>query len=451
MEISWTAERDSGMDISTLGEWLLHRLELRPVQTFRNSLRQDATAHLLSRVLGEEEVQEIRALLDRPAADGKGPAVVLLPGLLGSVLASTCGVSAVLWFNPAILLDGHVNLLELDGTGKKDRMPDVSVAPIAIEKIVYLKLILTLARETRLYEFPYDWRRSLESNAQKLHGAIQRWAKVAPERRFVLVGHSMGGMLARTYSARYPQQAEERLDSVIMLGSPLYGAPLAVLGLAGQALPGLIISRLHPDNEVENLVRTWPSMYQLLPPPPELFPADVKYPTDWDIYDAEAWGISGLRQEYFDDAREFHRRLAAADPPVRVLQIAGCHKRTLAHIRGSQKDSKGEQDYQLDYQDSGDGAGDGIVPLWSVRGEGVSTYYVEMTHDALAYDNIVIEAVIDLVHQQEPALPRELPEQKGIAERLGPEPLVQRVASLRERLEKGTFSREDLKSFLFRR
>ncbi len=431
------------MDISTLGEWLLHRLELRPVQTFRSSLREDATAHLLNRVLGEEEVQEIRALFDRPAADGKGPAVVLLPGVLGSILASTCGISAILWFNPAILLDGHVNLLELDGTGTRDRTPDVSIVPIAIEKVVYLKLILTLARETRLYEFPYDWRLPLESNARELHAAIQRWAQVAPERRFILLGHSMGGMLARTYGAMYPQEAEERLDSIIMLGSPLYGAPLAVLGLADRALPGTIISRLHPNNEVGKLVRTWPSMYQLLPPPPGLFPADVEYPANWDIYDAEAWGIGGLRQDYFDDAREFHHRLARADPQVDVLQIVGCHKRTLTRVRHS----GGEGDYQLDYQDSGDG----IVPLWSVRGKDISTYYVEMTHEALAYDTAVIKAIVNLVHKEKPSLARELPEPKGIAERLGPESVRQRVANLRERLEEGTFSREDLKSFLFRR
>ncbi|MFP3896380.1 MAG: esterase/lipase family protein [Anaerolineales bacterium] len=439
------------MDISTLGEWLQHRLELRPVQTFRNSLRQDAMLHLLNRVLGEEEVQEIRALLDRPTANGEGPAVVLLPGFLGSILASTCGISTILWFNPAILLDGHVNLLELDDTGRKDRTPDVSVVPIAIEKVVYLKLILTLARETRLYEFPYDWRHPLERNVKELHAAIQRWAQVAPDRRFILLGHSMGGMLARAYAAMYPQEAEEHLDSIVMLGSPLYGAPLAVLGLADRAFPGKIISRLHPNNEVGKLVRTWPSMYQLLPPPPELFPSDVEYPTNWDIYDAEAWGIAGLRQDYLDGARRFHRSLAAADPQVEVVQIAGCYKRTLSRIRCARGDSRDDSDYQLDYQDSEGGAGDGIVPLWSVQTDGISTYYAEMTHEALAYDTAVIEAVIDLVHGGEPALARELPEPRRIVERLGPEPLKQRVASLRERLEQGTFSREDLKGFLFRR
>lgn len=439
------------MDVSTWGEWLLHRLELRPAQTFRNSLRQDATVRLLNRVLGEEEVQEIRALLDRPKVEGGGPAAVLLPGFLGSILASTCGINTILWFNPAILLDGHVNLLELDDTGVGDRVPEVSVAPIGIEKVVYLKLILTLARETRLYEFPYDWRHRLESNAERLHIAIQRWAKVAPERPFTLVGHSMGGMLARTYAATYPEEAERYLDSIILLGSPLFGTPLAVLGLAGQALPGLIISRLHADNEVGELVRTWPSMYQLLPPPREFFPSTVEYPASWDLYDAEAWDVPGFRQDYLDGAREFHQRLAAADAQVEVLQIAGCHKRTLTRIRGRRDGAEEEPDYQLDYDDSGDRAGDGIVPLWSVQRDDISTYYVDMTHEALAFDNSVIEAVVDLIRDRDISLTRELPEPKGIVERFGPESLVQRVTDLRERLQEGTFSREDLKSFLFRR
>jgi pimeloyl-ACP methyl ester carboxylesterase len=440
------------MDIDMLGEWLLQRLELRPIQTFRNGLRRDATARVLSRILGEDEVEEIRALLDRPPADGEGPATVLLPGLLGSILASTCGISTVLWFNPAILLDGHVNLLELDDTGTRDRVADVSTMPIAVEKIVYLKLILTLAHETRLYEFPYDWRRRLESNAERLHMAIQRWAEAAPRRRFVLVGHSMGGMLARTYAAIYPEEAEKRLQSIVMLGSPLYGATLAALGLAGQALPGLIVSRLHPDNAVEELVRTWPSMYQLLPPPRDLFPAAVEYPVDWDLYDAEAWAAPGLRQDYLDDAQEFHRRLADAAPQLEIFEIAGCHKRTLSRLRCVyQERIEDDSGYCLEYDDSGNGAGDGIVPLWSVQGDDVCTYYSQTTHEALAYDNAVIDAIVNLVRGEEPSLAREVPEREGIMDRLGSETLVQRVAALRERLEEGTFSREDLKSFLFRR
>lgn len=191
-------------------------------------------------------------------------------------------------------------------------------------------------------------------------------------------------------------------------------------------------------------------MYELLPPPRELFPSTVEYPATWNLYDAQAWGVSDLRQDYLDNAWAFHHRLANADPQIEIFQIAGCHKRTLSRIRCLHKDFMGKRDYRSDYQDSGDGAGDGIVPLWSVQGEGIVNYYVETTHEALAYDGKVIEGLVALVHNQEPDLACELPESKGFVERLGPEPLMQRVAGLGERLEKGTFTREDLKSFLFR-
>jgi hypothetical protein len=250
----------------------------------------------------------------------------------------------------------------------------------------------------------------------------------------------------------YPSEAEKRLESIVMLGSPVYGAPLAILGLAGQALPGLILGRLHPDNDVATLVRTWPSMYQLLPPPRDLFPGAVEYPADWDLYDAEVWKAPGLRQDYLDDAQQLHRRLADADPQVEIFEIGGCHRRTLNCVQCISPERLGEDaDYCLEYDDSGDGAGDGIVPLWSVRSDDLHTYYSQTTHEALAYDSGVIEAIVDLVHGEEPSLAREVPEREGIIDRLGSEPLVQRVAALRERLEEGTFSREDLRSFLFRR
>jgi hypothetical protein len=42
---------------------------------------------------------------------------VLLPGIMGSLLASVRGISAVLWFNPTVVLDGHINLLDLNDDG----------------------------------------------------------------------------------------------------------------------------------------------------------------------------------------------------------------------------------------------------------------------------------------------------------------------------------------------
>ena len=124
----------------------------------------------------------------------------------------------MLWINPTVILNGQVNLLDLDTTGTRDNASDVQVLAVGIEKLFYLNLIISLARETRLYEFPYDWRYSNQSSAEQLHLALMRWTDAnssgSSAKRFVLVGHSMGGMVIRTYLALYPAEAaNSRLPS----------------------------------------------------------------------------------------------------------------------------------------------------------------------------------------------------------------------------------------------
>ena len=102
--------------------------------------------------------------------------VFLLGHSMGSLLASIRGISAMLWLNTTVLAQGQLDLLDLNEDGTDDRSPDVEIVPVGIEKLTYLRMILTLAKETRLYEFPYDWRRHLEDSADRLHRTFVRTA-----------------------------------------------------------------------------------------------------------------------------------------------------------------------------------------------------------------------------------------------------------------------------------
>lgn len=436
---------------ASLTNWLLNQLEFMPLDLLRNNALM-GTQRILNMIYGDQEAEEVQALLRCADEQACQVATVFLPGVMGSLLASTQGLSSPIWLNPIILLNGQVGLLDLNDDGTDDRSPDVHIVPVGIEKLTYLKIILTLAQQTRLYEFPYDWRRHLEWNAHKLQQALQRWSRNDPERRFVLVGHSMGGMLARTYLALYPQEAERRIQRVVMIGSPLYGAALATLIFSGETAQTQLVARLHPNNDVVRLCANFPASYQLLPPPPELFPSGRPYPVNWDLYDARAWHLPHIRQDYLDDARRLHYLWAEADPQVEVVEIAGCHCETVTDVLFLLDEDAGVAErphFTPVSQESGEDSGDDTVPLWSVRRPGITTYYCEGHHHLLPSQREVLEAVIRLVRGERPALPTELPAPSGLLERLAPISLWQQVTELRRRIERGQFSLEDLQKLRF--
>jgi pimeloyl-ACP methyl ester carboxylesterase len=68
------------------------------------------------------------------------------------------------------------------------------------------------------YVFPYDWRKNLDDLATDLNEYIL--ANKIADKKINLVGHSMGGLVARTYLQKYNNP---NLNKVIMAGSPNKG------------------------------------------------------------------------------------------------------------------------------------------------------------------------------------------------------------------------------------
>jgi pimeloyl-ACP methyl ester carboxylesterase len=399
-------------------------------------------------LLGTDEMAEIRALMEEPEARGLREAVVLLPGFMGSLLSSIRGVTTLLWINPAIFLRGQSSYLELNEDGTRDFSPQVEAVPIGIEKLVYLKISIALLRQTDLYEFPYDWRRPIESNGDLLHQCIERWADGHPDQQFTLVGHSMGGIVAWAYLARHTEAAERRIKHLIMHGTPHFGTAGAVENMAMGSRTLDIIEKLNDNNVPRRLMLNLPSVYQLLPAPPDLFPSHRPYPANWDLYDAVAWRLDGIRQDYLDAGRQFHELLASADPQVDIIEIAGCHVDTTVEVQRSLGPDERPQ-YEVIRKDEGPDAGDGTVPLWSAVLPDATMYYIQQVHRYLPKNKQVIEATLELIHGGAPALPTELPPRKigVIAQLLGRDvltPVDVEAERLRARLEEGAASEEDL-------
>ena len=399
-------------------------------------------------LLGTDEMAEIRALMEEPEARGLREAVVLLPGFMGSLLSSIRGVTTLLWINTAIFLRGQSSYLELNEDGTRDFSPQVEAVPIGIEKLVYLKISIALLRQTDLYEFPYDWRRPIESNGDLLHQCIERWADGHQDQQFTLVGHSMGGIVAWAYLARHTEAAERRIKHLIMHGTPHFGTAGAVENMAMGSRTLDIIEKLNDNNVPRRLMLNLPSVYQLLPAPPDLFPSHRPYPANWDLYDAVAWRLDGIRQDYLDAGRQFHELLASADPQVDIIEIAGCHVDTTVEVQRSLGPDERPQ-YEVIRKDEGPDAGDGTVPLWSAVLPDATMYYIQQVHRYLPKNKQVIEATLELIHGGAPALPTELPPRKigVIAQLLGRDvltPVDVEAERLRARLEEGAASEEDL-------
>ena len=401
-------------------------------------------------LLGSKEVNEIRDDETRRAPAGPPEAVVLLPGLMGSLLTSIRGVTSLLWINPLLILEGKSNYLELNQDGTFDGSPMVHAVPLSLEKMTYVKMAIKLRRESLLFEFPYDWRLRIERNADYLAAAIETWADGDNDMQFTLVGHSMGGLVARALVNGDRDLARKRIKRVITLGTPHFGASGAVSDIILGNRMMAIASALNDNNDMRRMLSTYPSVFQLLPAPQDLFPRDRHYPLNFDPYDAAAWHMASIRQDFLDGGKRLHERLAGDDHPVPTVQIAGCHLDTIIDVERV-FDRNERPRLNIIREKTGADSGDATVPLWSARLPGADMYYVQEIHRDLPKNKDVIDAVIDLVYGRVPDLPDTLPEpDHGF---LGFRPVTgspeMEAEKLRQRIEAGTATEEDLQMLFF--
>ena len=402
----------------------------------------------ITQLIGADTVAEIRAVSFSPPATGERENVILLPGIMGSLLSSISGVTSLLWINPLMFLHGNGSYLRLNETGEDDENPEVECIPIGLEKLTYLKISLQFKRETNLFEFPYDWRRPIEHSADRLRQHIDRWCGDNPNRKFSLVAHSMGGLVSRTYLARHPAHAEKHINRLIMHGTPNFGAANAIDNLINGNSMMATVDQLNAKNDMKSLVYCLPSVYQLLPAPPEFFPSGREYPVGFDLYDARSWQMQNIQQNYLDGARNLYQTLATSDPQIPINVIAGAHIETMVSARlAFQADVP---HLEMTSVDRGENSGDGTVPLWSADLPGASIYYVQAVHRALPGNKKVIRASIDLIQNGICDLPETLPPPKLISfEPQETLPPVVKADVLQSKIEAGTAGEAELQSLYF--
>jgi pimeloyl-ACP methyl ester carboxylesterase len=140
-------------------------------------------------------------------------------------------------------------------------------------------------KDADFFTFWYDWRQEIATvTAPQLGQALEQYARIheqktgipAPDTKFVIVAHSMGGLVARTFVSENPRWAG-RISALYLVGTPNLGSVKAIQtvvvgpgGLKENAVsfPESLLNLL-PSNVDANLTKlvaiSRPSLYELLP------------------------------------------------------------------------------------------------------------------------------------------------------------------------------------------
>jgi pimeloyl-ACP methyl ester carboxylesterase len=140
-------------------------------------------------------------------------------------------------------------------------------------------------RDADFFIFAYDWRQEIATvTAPLFKQALEKYAAIheqrtgipAPQSRFIIVAHSMGGLVARTFLSENPQWSD-RIAKLYLVGTPNLGSVKTIQtlvtgpgGLKQKDLnfPASLLNLLPNDvnaNITKLVAITRPSLYELLP------------------------------------------------------------------------------------------------------------------------------------------------------------------------------------------
>jgi pimeloyl-ACP methyl ester carboxylesterase len=120
-------------------------------------------------------------------------------------------------------------------------------------------------RELNVYGFAYDWRQDNAISARQLGAAIERWRGYHPGAQTWIIAHSNGGLVARWYIEK--EGGQEHVGRLFLMGSPWDGTPKS-MHMLFNGVDMLFRRRFNLFNipqRSRDLVRTFPSLYQLVP------------------------------------------------------------------------------------------------------------------------------------------------------------------------------------------
>jgi pimeloyl-ACP methyl ester carboxylesterase len=329
----------------------------------------------LESYFGVREVRELSALAQAArgvAPRANAPRVLIVPGIMGSQLGLMRRAPLphdVVWIDPVDITAGRLAML------KPARDDGIVSLGVVLYTYLRLKLYLKAAGFDAVF-FDYDWRLGVDV----LGNALAERLRQESAARIMLVAHSMGGLVSR---AALAAERHERVERVVLLGTPNFGSFAAVQALRGTYATVRKLARLHRQRSAEwlasHVFNDFPSLYHLLPAP--------GHGARLDLFDGTAWPRSGPRprKELLAHARKFIVGLPRADE--RFVVIAGVNQETVTAV------SRSADGFVYTVTRNGDGT----VPTAQALLPGALTYFTGAAHSELTRDPIVAQAVADLL------------------------------------------------------
>ena len=391
----------------------LKRLEAaQPDELASLIVRADAEQErLLREHFGHARYRRLHDLAVRRGVRGAGDPmgnVVVLHGIMGGELTTyhnTNNDDDLVWINLVRLALGRIARLRLKDDGTSPADPDYDARATAMLKRYYGETLLALSLRWNVKAFFYDWRKDLGQAAASLERHIAEWFGDRPVH---LVAHSMGGLVARTFIARYParwksMRGDDLVEGgrLVMLGTPNHGSfiiPQVITGLEGMVRKIAGLDRTHTLAEILEIVNTFPGSCQMLPSPLVVRGAEA-------LYTSDTWHGAVL-QRHLTEARHSHDRLRDVVDVKRMIYVAGYNQLTPSGMNFGRPGDIDQYATTLD--------GDGRVPheLGRLRANGatVPMYFVEENHGDLPVNAGVLSALDDLLEKGTTTLlPTEVP------------------------------------------